>query len=286
MDVLDQPNLAGAVAAGIEELTPELARKRRSQLRIIFDRFVRTRVAVMGMIVLAIVILLTVFAPVITHKTATFDPANTIPTHPIAFAQASLEHLLGPDALGRDVCARLLFGAEGSLLVATSSMVVALVIGVGLGSIAGFFGGWIDNVLMRVVDAALSIPYLLLLFVLSLTFSNGSVPSIVLLIARLAWPITPRILRCEFLALKQHEFLLASRTLGAGNLRLMLRHILPNAAGPIIVNATLLVGANIITESILSFFAFGLNPPQSTLRTILAHSRTFFFLPPSHPYLP
>src|SRR5260370_1334314 len=120
MDVLDQPNLAGAVAAGIDELTPELARKRRSQLRIIFDRFVRNRVAVMGMIVLAIVILLTVFAPVITHKTATFDPANTIPTHPIAFAHASLQHLLGTDELGRDVFARLLFGAQVSLLVATS----------------------------------------------------------------------------------------------------------------------------------------------------------------------
>ncbi len=182
--------------------------------------------------------------------------------------------------------ARLLFGAQVSLLVATSSMVVALVIGVGLGSIAGFFGGWIDNVLMRVVDAALSIPYLLLLFVLSLTFSNGSVPSIVLLIAVLAWPITARIVRGEFLALKQHEFLLASRTLGAGNLRLMLRHILPNAAGPIIVNATLLVGANIITESILSFFGFGLNPPQSSLGTMLDQSRTFFFVDPVLLYIP
>jgi peptide/nickel transport system permease protein len=286
MDVLDQPNLAGAVAAGIEELTPELARKRRSQLRIIFDRFVRNRVAVVGMIVLAIVILLAVFAPVITHKTATFDPANTIPAHPIAFAHASLQHPLGTDELGRDVFARLLFGAQVSLLVATSSMVVALVIGVGLGSIAGFFGGWVDNVLMRVVDAALSIPYLLLLFVLSLTFSNGSVLSVVLLIAVLAWPVTARIVRGEFLALKQREFLLASRTLGASNLRLMLRHILPNAAGPIIVNATLLVGANIITESVLSFFGFGLNPPQSSLGTMLDQFRTFFFIDPVLLYIP
>jgi peptide/nickel transport system permease protein len=284
MDILNQPDVAATSAPGAEELTPELARKRRSQLRIIFDRFIRNRVAVAGMVVLFIIILLALFAPILTHKTAQYDPANTPTTN--IFAPISLAHPLGTDELGRDVFARLLFGAQVSLQVATSSMLVSLVIGVGLGSIAGFFGGWVDNVLMRIVDAALAIPYLLLLFVLSLTFSNGTVPSIVLLIAILAWPITARVVRGEFLALKQREYLLATRTLGAGNLRLMFRHILPNAAGPIIVNATLLIGANIITESVLSFFGFGLNPPQSSWGTMLDQSRSFFFEDPVLLYIP
>lgn len=284
MDVMEQPNVAGAGTLRVEELTPELARKRRSQLRIIFDRFIRNRAAVFGLILLAVIILLAVFAPIITHKTAHYDPANTPTTN--SFAPVSLAHPLGTDELGRDVFARLLFGAQVSLLVGTSSMVVSLLIGVSLGAVAGYFGGWVDNVLMRIVDSALAIPYLLLLFVLSLTFSNGTVPSIVLLIAVLAWPLTARVVRSEFLALKQREFLLASRTLGAGNLRLMLRHILPNAAGPIIVNATLLIGANIITESVLSFFGFGLNPPQSSWGTMLNDSRSFFFEDPLLLYIP
>ncbi len=163
----------------------------------------------------------------------------------------------------------MLFGAQVSLLVGFSSMVVAMVIGVTLGCLAGFYGGWVDNVLMRIVDALLAIPYLVFLFVLSIVFSNGTVITVVLIIATLAWPATTRIVRAQFLSLKHQEFLMATRTLGASDIRLMLRHILPNAAGPIIVNATLLVGINIITESILSFFGFGLAPPQSSWGVLL-----------------
>lgn len=284
MEVVNTPNVIGPAGPTVEEITPELTRKRRGQLRIIFDRFIRNRVAVVGLVVLVIIVLMAVFAPTITHQTKTFDPAND-PT-PNQFLPVSLQHPLGTDQLGRDVFARLLFGAQISLLVATSSMVVALLIGVTIGAVAGYFGGWVDNLLMRLVDSMLSIPYLLLLFVLSLTFSNGRVDRVVLLIAVLAWPGTARLVRGEFLSLKQREFLLASRTLGAGNLRLMARHILPNAAGPIIVNATLLVGANIITESVLSFFGFGIAPPQSTWGTMLDSARDFYFTDPLLLYIP
>lgn len=275
MDVTDRPDLIGVGTEVLPvEMTPELARKRRSQLRIIFDRFIRNKVAVFGMSVLLVIILLALFAPLITHKTATYDPATTVTQN--LFAPPSAAHPLGTDELGRDVLARLLFGAQVSLLVGASSMLVAIVIGATVGMVAGFYGGWVDNVLMRLVDALLATPYLLVLFVLSLTFSDHSVGSIVFLIAILAWPGTARVVRGEFLALKNREFLLATRTLGAGDLRLMLRHILPNAAGPIIVNATILVGVNIINESILSFFGFGLNPPQSSWGTMLNQSQDFF----------
>jgi peptide/nickel transport system permease protein len=271
MDVMQQPSPAGGAAeAQVAELTPELARARRGQLRIIFDRFIRNRVAVVGLLVLLIIVGLALLAPLITV------PPNIIPANPVDFGPPSLQHPLGTDELGRDLFSRVLFGAQVSLLVGAAAMLVAIILGAGIGALAGFYGGALDNILMRIVDAVLATPYLLLLFVLSAIFSNGTVPIVVLLIAALAWPGTARLVRGSFLELKNREFLLASRTLGAGDLRLMLRHILPNAAGPIIVNATLLVGANIVTESILSFFGFGLKPPQSSWGSLLNQSQDFF----------
>ncbi len=259
------------------ELTPELMRKRKGQLRIIAERFVANRTAVAGLIVLLIILGLALAAPIITHQTATYDPSTSInlTTSP-QFQGSTAAHPLGTDELGRDILARLLFGARVSLLTGFFSMLVAIVIGVTIGAVAGFFGGWVDNLLMRFTDIVLSVPQLLLLFVLSLIFSNGTVLQVVIIIGALAWTSTARVVRSEFQALKQREFLLASRTLGASNLRLMLRHILPNAAGPIIVAATLLVGINIINESILSFFGFGLAPPQSSWGVMLAESQDFF----------
>ncbi|HKT37114.1 MAG TPA: ABC transporter permease [Ktedonobacterales bacterium] len=289
MEILQQPDASQQSGIAAIELTPDLVRKRRSQLRIIFDRFVRNRAAAAGVVVLSIIILMAIFAPVITHQTATYDPANSIPNNPKPsdlLAGPSWAHPMGTDELGRDFFARMLFGAQVSLLVGFSSMIVAIVIGASLGAIAGYYGGWIDNVLMRVVDAMLALPYLLLLFVLSIIFSNGTVSTVVFIIAILAWPATARIVRGEFLALKHQEFLMATRTLGAGDLRLILRHILPNAAGPIIVNATILVGVNIINESVLSFFGFGLTPPQSSWGVLLGQSQTFFNAAPRMLYLP
>lgn len=274
-------NLDGAAI----ELTAELMRKRRSQLRIIFDRFIRNKVAVAGLVMLLIITLMAIFAPIITHQTATYDPAND-PNLNIMQQGPSAAHPLGTDDLGRDELARLLFGARVSMLVGITSMLMALGIGVAVGSLAGYYGGWIDNILMRVTDAFLAVPVYLILFVLSASFNNGTVLSVVILIATFSWAITARIVRGEFLALKEREYLLAARTLGASDLRLMLRHILPNAAGPIIVSATLLVGGNIILESVLSFFNFGLQPPQASWGTMLNASESFITTDPLLVWLP
>lgn len=261
------------------EVTPELARKRRSQGRIIFDRFLRNRPAVVGAAVLIIIGLAAIFAPIITRQTATYDPSEFINVAN-AFASPSLSHLLGTDDLGRDEFARLLFGARVSLLVGIASMLVAVFVGITIGALAGYYGGWLDNLMMRITDAVLSIPLYLLLFVLSATFANGSVLSVVLIIAFFAWAPTARIVRGEFLGTKEREYLLAARTLGASDFRLMLFHILPNAIGPIIVAATLLVGNNIILESTLSFFGFGVQKPISTWGTMLAESQAYVFTTP------
>lgn len=258
-------------------LTPQLARKRRSQLRIIFDRFVRNRLAVAGFIVLALMGAAALLAPILYQQTTTFDPSTYINLrlNP-AFQGPSLRHLLGTDELGRDELARILYGGRVSLLIGISSMFMALFVGVTIGALAGYFGGFIDNALMRVTDIILAIPLYLLLFVLSVGFSDGSIFSIVVLIAIFGWTYTARLVRSEFLALKEREFIMAARTLGASNFRLMVRHILPNAAGPIIVSATLLVGANIITESILSFFGFGIQVPLASWGTMVASSKDYF----------
>jgi len=264
-------------------LTPQLARKRRSQFRIIVDRFTRNRLAVAGFFVLALMGLAALLAPLLYHATATYDPSTYINLRESpAFQVPSWQHLLGTDDVGRDEMARILYGGRVSLLIGLSSMFMAIFVGVTIGALAGYFGGIVDNLLMRVTDIILAIPLYLLLFVLSASFSNGSIFSVVLLIALFGWTYTARLVRSEFLALKEREFVMAARTLGASNLRLMVRHILPNAAGPIIVSATLLVGANIITESILSFFGFGIQVPLASWGTMVSDAKDYFL---THPIL-
>lgn len=270
------PHVTTPPAQEVLELTPELTRKRRGQMRIIFDRFVRNRVAVAGFFILVIMVLLAILAPIITPSRPGYIPATT-PFVNTPLLGPSLAHPFGTDNVGRDELARWLYGARVSLQVGLFAMVCSIIIGVTIGSLAGFYGGWFDATIMRVVDAILALPIYLILFLLSATFfSQGTTLDIVLLIGVLSWPITARVVRSEFLALKQREFLLATRTLGAGDVRLILRHIIPNAIGPIVVAATLLIGNNIIAESTLSFFGFGLQPPNSSWGVLLASSESYF----------
>ncbi len=267
------------------ELTPELVRKRKSQLRLIAERFVRNRTALAGLIVLVIIVLMALFAPILVGQTAKHNPAND-PNIAIALSGPIPGHPLGTDDLGRDEFARLLFGARVSLEVGVFAMLVTIVIGVTVGVLAGFYGGWVDTAMMRITDAFLAVPLYLVLFVLSAIFSLTSIVGVVFLIGAFAWAPTARVVRAEFLGLKEREFLLAARTIGASNARLMLRHILPNAAGPIIVAATLLIGNAIITESVLSFFGFGIQPPQSSWGTMLSNSQSYITSDPLLLYLP
>jgi peptide/nickel transport system permease protein len=268
------------------ELTPELTRKRKSQGRLIVERFLRNKVSVAGLVVLVIFAILVILAPIITGQTALHDPSvDPDPFHTF-LPVGSPGHLLGSDDIGRDEFARLLFGGRVSLLVGISTMLVSISIGVIIGSLAGFYGGIIDTVFMRITDAFYAVPLLLILFVLSASFSDGSVKSVVLIIAAFAWTDVARIVRGEFLSIKEREFLLAARTLGASNLRLMFRHMLPNAAGPIIVAATLVVGNAILIESTLSFFGFGIQPPLATWGNMLNDSQSYITQDPLLTFLP
>jgi len=265
------------------ELTPALVQKRRSQGRILWDRFIRNRAAVVGAVALILLILFCFAGPFLWR----IDP-NVLDTSSAAatLANPTLAHPFGTDDVGRDTLARAMVGGQVSLLVGFTSMLVAILFGVSIGSFAGYYGGVVDNVLMRFTDVILAVPLYLLLFVLSVSFTDGSPRSVIILIAIFGWTYAARLVRGEFLGLKEREFVLASRTIGARHLRLMFRHILPNAAGPIIVNATLLIGTNIILESVLSYFGFGIQPPNSSWGSMISTGESFFDVDPWLVFVP
>jgi len=266
------------------ELTAELVQKRRSQGRIIFDRFMRNRTAVGGAVFLILLFLFCFLGPTVTgHNNPNIVNVTNVSD---TLAGPSWKYPFGTDDVGRDQLARAMVGGQTSLLVGLTSMLMAIIFGIGIGAFAGYYGGIVDNVLMRLTDVALSIPLYLLLFVLSASFTDGSPRSVIILIAVVSWFITARLVRGEFLALKEREYVLAARTIGARNLRTMFRHILPNAAGPIIVSATLLVGGNIILESVLSYFGFGIQPPVASWGSMIDTGQNLIDVDPLLVFIP
>ena len=265
------------------EVTPELVQKRRSQGRIIWDRFIRNRAAVVGAVALLVLVLFCFLGPYLWKIDPNATNALSVSS---TLANPTLAHPFGTDDVGRDTMARAMVGGRVSLLVGFTSMLMAIIFGIGIGSFAGFYGGVVDNILMRFTDVILAVPLYLLLFVLSAAFTDGSPRSVIFLIAVLSWTYAARLVRGEFLSLKEREFVMASRTIGARNFRLMFYHILPNAAGPIIVNATLLIGANIILESVLSYFGFGIQPPVSSWGSMISTGESFFDVDPWLLFIP
>ena len=276
-------NAANATNTTVEEvepfleLTPALVQKRRSQGRIIFDRFVRNKAAIGGAVFLIVLFVFCFLGPLVWQVNP--DQENILSVSE-TLAPPSLAHPFGTDDVGRDTLARAMAGGRVSLSVGLTSMLMAIVLGIGIGSFAGYYGGVVDNVLMRFTDVILAVPLYLLLFVLSASFSDGTPKSVIVIIAFFGWTYAARLVRGEFLALKQREYVLASRTIGARHWRLMFRHMLPNAAGPIIVNATLLIGTNIILETVLSYFGFGIKPPGASWGNMIDAGNGLFDVDP------
>ncbi len=260
------------------EVTPALVQKRRSQGRIIFDRFIRNRAAIVGAIFLIFLFLFCFAGPFVT----THNKPDQIHVTDVSqtLAGPSWQFPFGTDDTGRDTMARVMAGGQVSLLVALTSMLMAIILGVGIGAFAGFYGGIVDTLLMRFTDVILAVPLYLLLFVLSASFTDGTPRSVILLIAFFGWQYAARLVRGEFLSLREREYVLAARTIGARGFRTMFRHILPNAAGPIIVNATLLIGLNIILEAVLSYFGFGIKPPNASWGTMVSDGQSTFDVDP------
>jgi peptide/nickel transport system permease protein len=238
--------------------------------RLALRRFRRHRLAMLSLGVLVIVTLLCIAAPLLTQH----DYAQTRDFHFSLKGPGKVGGLFGTDAIGRDMLARVLYGGRVSLAVGAGVAFVSTLIGTIVGALSGYHGGRIDNFLMRVTDLFLAMPLLVILILASKAL-GGSILDIVAILSAFFWMPVARIVRGLFLSLKEKEFVEAARAMGASNTRIMFRHILPNCVGPITVNATLAVAAAILTESVLSFLGFGVQPPVPTWGNLLDYGRRF-----------
>ena len=231
-------------------------------MRGFWRAFRRNKLALIGGVVVVILVALALLAPGI----APWDP-NRPDVRKILDAP-SKAHPLGTDQLGRDVLSRMLYGARVSLAVGFVSVGIATIIGIALGAAAGYHGGTIDALVMRLVDLMLVFPRLFLLLAV-LAFLRPSIWTIMAVIGLTGWMSVARLVRAEFLSLKEREFVLWSQSIGASSFRTIWRHILPNAIGPVLVAMTLGIPAAILTESGLSFLGLGVQPPHATWGNIL-----------------
>jgi len=252
----------------VQVAAPDVRGVSRSQWRMALERFRAHRPAVAGVIVLAALAVLCAAASLISP----YDPDKTALLS--LYEPPSLAHPFGTDDLGRDLATRILYGGRVSLAIGLLAVTVSLSVGTLVGVAAGYYGGWIDGLLMRFVDALYSFPRLFLLILFGVFFKGMTVGVIILVLGLLSWLTTSRLVRATFLSLKQREFVEAARGIGARDRRIIFRHILPNSLAPIIVAGTLGVGGAIIAESTLSFLGLGIQPPTSSWGNMLNHATT------------
>jgi len=253
----------------------------QSFLKRTIKRFCQNKLAVFGILALLIIFFGSLFAPyLVSHNPATQNLVERL-------QPPSSTHWFGTDEYGRDIFSRVFYGARVSLLVGFASVLGGIFVGTMIGAIAGFYGGWVDNVLMRVVDLVNAFPSIFLLITI-VTLLEPSLTNIVIVFILLGWTGTARLVRGEFLKIKQEEYVWAARSIGMSNLRIMLFHMLPNAVGPIIVAATLGVGGVILAESGLSFLGLGIQPPTPSWGNMLqgAQSLSIMVMAPWYPFFP
>jgi peptide/nickel transport system permease protein len=262
-----QPGLQGPMPLDTTATKPQ------SHLRIAFARFRHHYVAIAGVIILLILTLASVFAPLLTpygvNQQDLFDQLAP-PNH---------AHLLGTDVLGQDVWTRMLYGGRMSLSIGVLAAVLSTIIGVLVGAVAGFYGKWVDAVLMRFVDLLLAFPAIFLLLIL-FSIVQASATSVILYLGLFGWLYLARIIRGEFLSLREKEFVEAGRSLGVSNWRIIARHMLPNVIAPIIVTFTLGVAYNMIAEATLDFLGYGVPPDVPTWGNMLTGAEEFYITVP------
>lgn len=261
-------------------VTPLRERKHETPRQIITRRFLRHRLAVVALVALLVLVLAVVLANLSPYSPTTQNPRAF-------FLPPSAVHWFGTDELGRDVFTRILYGGRITLSVGLFSTLITFVIGILIGAVAGFYGGWLDNLLMRLTDVFLTFPTIFVLILLGallrdqpLPWLKDSVLVVIFIIAALSWMWPARLVRGLFLSIRERDFVTASRAVGAQNWRIMFAHILPSCVGPILVNATLLMAYAIITESGLSYLGFGVQPPTPTWGNILETAQRQIFRAP------
>jgi peptide/nickel transport system permease protein len=265
-----QANTLSASSAALK--TP---RRQETMLSIAWYHFRKHKLALLGLSILSLLVIGTLVVPVVTR----YDPGKTSILD--KYQPPSLQRPMGTDGLGRDMFIRTMDGGRISLAIGLLAMLLAVTLGTLVGAIAGYYGGTIDNLLMRTADLMLTMPTLFVAILLTQLLRAGVIPflqagivPIILVVSVTSWMGVARLVRASFLSLKEKEFVEAAHCCGASNWRIMLRHILPNAMSPIIVAATLRVGAAIITESGLSYLGFGVQPPTPTWGNMLKNAQS------------
>ncbi|MBQ2138575.1 MAG: ABC transporter permease [Erysipelotrichaceae bacterium] len=238
-----------------------------------WDRFRKNKLALAGLIFLIVMILLAIIVPqVAPYKFDTQDMANRN-------AMPSLQHLFGTDKLGRDIFVRVMYGARVSLAIGFSTAAINLVIGILYGGISGYVGGRVDMIMMRIVDIIYAVPSLIYVVLILLVFGD-SIGYMMLAICLTSWIGMARQVRTQIMSLKEMEFSLAAKVIGASNTRILLRHLIINALGPIIVSLTMMVPGAIFTEASLSFVGIGLNPAIPSWGKLANDCRQLIFTQP------
>lgn len=234
--------------------------------KIITKRFAKNRLALTGAFIVLLLLLVALFAPLISPYNPTATDVHNMLSPP------SKSHVFGTDELGRDVFSRMMWGSRISLQVGFVAVGIAIFIGIIVGALAGYYGGVVDSILMRFVDIMLAIPTLFLILAV-IAIVEPSVFVIMVVIGITSWMGISRLVRAEFLTLKERDFVLAAKSLGANDIRIIFRHILPNALAPVFVTATFRIAGAILLESGLSFLGLGVQPPTPSWGNILTSGK-------------
>lgn len=242
--------------------------KKKSGLPEVWRQLKKNKLAIVGLFVIILLVFILIFASVIAPYA--YDKQDILHS----FASSSKDHLLGTDKLGRDILSRLIYGSRQSLEMGVLSVIFAAVAGIIIGSIAGFYGGWVDNVLMRVLDIYQCVPMLLLCIVLAAALGAG-VNNAILAISVTTAPTYARLIRAAILTEREKEYVEAARAINASDFRIIAKHIIPNAISPLIVAITMNIGNSILFAAMLSFIGLGAQPPIPEWGAMLSEGRNY-----------
>ena len=237
----------------------------RTYWQLVRQRFVQHRLAVIALVLMIVLVTVAVIVPALTgdaYKKTSLTQTMLPP---------SLAHLLGTNQIGQDMFLQLMKALQTSLFIGFMAVLIIATVGVTLGAIAGFYGGWVDNFIMRIVDIVLSLPIFFLIVMIVAFFGKGDAWVIVFAIGLTGWTLACRLIRAEFLRLRESDFVQAARALGASDGRIITRHILPAALAPVVVAATLGIADSVVTEAALSFLGFGISKSEASLGILLAN---------------
>jgi peptide/nickel transport system permease protein len=257
----------------VEEVVEPISVQQKSPTYLALRRFLRHRLAVISLGVVLLMVLVAIFAPLIApYSSTTQDLLNTL-------SAPSAQHVLGTDDLGRDILSRLIYGSRVTLGIGFAASLVSLLLGLAVGATAGYAGRWIDTLLMRFVDLVLSFPSLFLLLILA-AYTGVSIVTIILFIGFFSWMYLARLIRSEFLLIREMQYIEAARAIGLGGWRTITRHMLPNTVASIIVNTTFIIAGAMYVEAALDFLGFGLPPEVPSWGNMLAGSQSYIAVNP------